>query len=124
MQMLDKLIGAQILSVCDSHIEVKKGEEHFKLEIVHDDGDCCGYADFKTNLLYTPNDLRNPVITNITREDGEDDECDSSIITFYGESKALASIESNAGSGSGWGYGAFVSLQCKALDIDENLASW
>ncbi|MBX0320106.1 hypothetical protein [Shouchella clausii] len=122
--MLEKLIGAQILSVDNNYIEVKKGDEVFKLEIISDDGGCCGYADFTTNLLYSPNDLRNPVITNVAREDGKVDYQDSSTITFFGESKPLATIESNAGSGSGWGYGAFVSLHCRALDIDETLASW
>jgi hypothetical protein len=122
--MFVKLIGAQILNVDNNCILVKKGEEVYKLEIISDDGDCCGYADFTTNLLYTPNDLRNPVITNVSREDAEYDNQDSSIITFFGESKPLATIESNAGSGSGWGYGACVSLHCKALGIDETLASW
>lgn len=122
--MLEKLIGAQILTVNDDSIEVKLGEKTFKLEIVSDGGDCCGYADFTTNLLYSENDFRNPIITNVSLEGGEGAYCDSSIITFYGESKPLATIESEAGSGSGWSYGAFVSLKCIPLDIDEDLASW
>lgn len=122
--MFEKLIGAQIVSVGDDCIEVKKGDEFFKLEITSDDGDCCGFADFTTNLLYSPNDLRNPVITNVTRKDEEGYDGDSSIITFFGESKLLATIESNAGSGSGWSYGAFVTLRCTALGIDETLSSW
>ncbi|MCP1159303.1 hypothetical protein [Bacillus infantis] len=122
--MLENLIGAQILNITDDCIEVKKGDEIFKLEITSEGGDCCGYADFTTNLLYSPNDLRNPIITNVIRVDEDNGWQDSSVITFYGESKPLATIESNAGSGSGWNYGAFVSLHCKALDIDETLASW
>lgn len=122
--MLENLIGAQILKVDADFIEVKKGDEIFKLEIISDGGDCCGYADFTTNLLYSENDLRNPVITNVTLEDRGSDYEESSTITFFGESKPLATIDSNAGSGSGWGYGSFVSLRCKALDIDETLVSW
>lgn len=87
-------------------------------------GDCCGYADFETKLLYSPNDLRNPIITNVTKEDERGYDTDSSLVTFYGESKPLAPIESNAGSGSGWSYGAYVTLTCSALDIDEDLAYW
>ena len=121
---MEKLIGAQILRVDDNYIEVKKDKEVFKLEIFSDDGDCCGYADFTTYLLYSPNDIRNPIITNVSRENEESEYGDSSVITFFGESKPLATIESNAGSGSGWSYGAFVSLHCTALDIDETLASW
>ncbi|MDX1769922.1 MAG: hypothetical protein R3328_00205 [Planococcaceae bacterium] len=123
--MLEKLIGAQILTVNEDSIEVKLGENIFKLEIESDGGDCCGYASFTTNLLYSENDFRNPIITNVSLDNEENSyEGDSSVITFYGESKALATIESEAGSGSGWNYGAFVTLRCKALDIDENLASW
>lgn len=122
--MLEKLIGAQILTINDDSIKVKLGEDTFNLEIISYDGDCCGYADFKTNLLYSENDRRNPIITNIELEDKDCYDGESSIITFYGESKPLATIESEAGSGSGWSYGAFVSLTCKELDIDENLASW
>ena len=87
--MFEKLIGAQILSITEDCIEVKKGDEFFKLEITSDNGDCCGFADFTTNLLYSPNDLRNPVITNVTREGEENYYGDSSIITFFGESKHL-----------------------------------
>lgn len=122
--MLENLIGAQILTINDDSVEVKLGGKVFNLEIISDDGDCCGYADFKTNLLYSENDCRNPIITNVTLDVREDSDGDSSVITFYGESKPLATIESEAGSGSGWSYGAFVALRCKALDIDEDLASW
>ena len=122
--MLEKLIGAQILNIDDDSIEVKLSDKVFKLEIISDSGDCCGYADFTTNLLYSENNVRNPIITNIELENKDYYDGDSSIITFYGESKPLATVESEAGSGSGWSYGAFVSLKCKALDIDENLASW
>lgn len=122
--MLEKLIGAQILSVDNDCIIIKKGDKVFELVIMFDNGVQCGYADFTTNLLYSPNDLINPVITNIEREDGEDFYQDSSIITFFGESKPLATIESNVGSENGFRYGAFVSIYCKAMDIDETLASW
>lgn len=123
--MLEKLIGSQIINIAEDYIEVKKDDKLFKLEILSDDGDCCGYAEFETHLLYEPNDVRNPVITNVVLEKEEVEfDRESSIITFYGESKPLATIESVAGSGSGWTYGACVTLRCKPLDIDEDLASW
>lgn len=123
--MLEKLIGAQILTVNNDSIEVELGEKSYVLEILTDDGDCCGYTNFTTKILYSENDIRNPIITNVSKEyvDSEIVE-EISIITFYGESKPLATIESEAGSGSGWHYGACVTLRCKALNIDEELASW
>ena len=122
--MFKNLIGAQILTVNDDLIEVKLDGKIFTLEIVSDNGDCCGYANFTTNLLYSENDYKNPIITKVSLEDTGGKYSDTSIVTFYGESKPLATIESEAGSGSGWGYGSFVSIRCKALDIDEGLASW
>jgi hypothetical protein len=124
MRMLENLVGAQILTVKDDSIEVKLDGKIFTLEIISDGGGCCGYADFTTNLHYSENDIRNPIITNVSLENKEDNYSDASIVTFYGESKPLATIESEAGSGSGWNYGAFVSIRCNALDIDEDLASW
>lgn len=122
--MLGNLIGAQITNIFDEYIEVKKDGRIFKLEIVSDDGDCCGYAEFETKLFYLPNSERNPVITNVTLNYLENYNGVSSVLTFYGESKPLATIESEAGSGSGWSYGAYVQLVCKELEIDETLASW
>lgn len=122
--MLEKLIGAQILTVSDDSIEVELDGKVFSLEIISDDGFCCGSASFTTNLLYSENDYRNPIITNVSLKGGCSEYGDSSVVTFYGESKPLVTVESEAGSGSGYYYGAYVSLNCKALDIDEHLASW
>ncbi len=122
--MFEGLIGAQILSMNEDKIHVKLGDQVHTLEIESYDGDCCGYADFTTTLLYEEENLRNPIITNVEFENNGDAYSDSSTITFYGESKTLATIESDAGSGSGWSYGACVTIRCKTLDIDEDLASW
>ena len=121
--MLEKLIGAQIVSIDESTIEVKLDGKVHTLDIVSDNGDCCGYAYFTTNLLYSEGDLRNPIITNVEVERTSYDG-DASIVTFYGEYKPLATIESEATSGSGWSYGAYVNIRCNTLDIDEDLASW
>jgi len=122
--MLENLIGAQILSIDETSIKVKLNDVVHTLEIEADPGNCCGFADFTTNLLYSENDFRNPIITNIKSEDEDDGYKTTSLITFYGEEKALATIESEAGSGSGWAYGATVNIRCKALDINADLASW
>lgn len=122
--MFERLIGAQILSMDEDKIHVKLGDQVHTIEVEAYNGDCCGYADFTTNLLYEEENIRNPIITNVELESNGDAYSDSSIVTFYGESKTLATIESDAGSGSGWSYGACVTIRCKTLDIDEDLASW
>lgn len=122
--MLEKLIGGQILKIDESTISVKLGEDIYTLEILTDEGDCCGYADFEMRIKYSENDSTNPIITNIdSKEDGTSGGVNA-VITFYGEHKELVEIEAHAGSGSGWAYGAIVNLHCKALDIDETLATW
>lgn len=122
--MLKNLVGAQILKIEDDKIKVKLGEETYVLEIQSDDGDCCGYADFSTNLFYSEDDKRNPIITDVSIDHQDGYDYSSSTVTFYGESDALASIDSNASSGSGYGYGAFVTLVCAELDVREELAHW
>ena len=122
--MLDKLIGSQIVSINEDSIVVKLGEKTHTLEIVASEGDCCGYADFTTALLYSEGCTENPIVTNVELKNSGGSYSDSSVFTFYGGSRALATIESSAGSGSGWEYGACVYLVCKSLDIEEDLASW
>lgn len=122
--MLDKLIGAQVFKIDGSIITVKIDDEIYNLEIETDDGDCCGYAEFETNLFYSERNNRNPIITKIEKMDCSEGCKESTIVTFYGESKKIFDIKSEAGSGSGWYYGAYVKLRCKALDINETLASW
>lgn len=123
--MLGQLVGAQIVSINETNITVKIDGKTHELEIEADAGDCCGYADFTATMLYSEGDERNPVITNVEIKSDEGRyEGESSVLTFYGENKELATIESEAGSGSGWSYGAVVTLRCKSLDIDEDLAAW
>lgn len=67
----------------------------------------------------------NPVITKI--EDTEEQEyCREQKvrITFFGLDKKIAEINASAGSESGWGYGACVSVWCVESGKNETLASW
>lgn len=122
--MLKELLGSQILSIDETSITVELLGRKYILELDSDNGGCCGYADFTTTMLYSENDINNPIITDIKFLNNDDHSCDTSIITFYGSNKELANIESEAGSDSGWSYGACVSIRCKDLNIDERLADW
>lgn len=123
--MLEKLIGAQVVDISEDTIKVKLNDEIYDLKLETDQGDCCGYADFTTNLLYDKHSERNPIITNIEIVSSEEEQyCDRVKITFYGEYKPLIEIDAEAGSGSGWAYGACVELYCKELDINKRIASW
>ena len=49
---------------------------------------------------------------------------DRLIITLFGEQKQLAEFESMSSSGSGWHYGATVTLHCLKTNEKEVLTSW
>ena len=123
---LQKLIGSQLIGESHSGILLQKDGKIFELEIDTDDGDCCGYADFKKVLLIDEYNIkRNPVITKVEVVDGASDyDEDSCLITLYGENIAMAIVEATAGSGSGWQYGACVTVKCPTLGIEERIASW
>ena len=120
--MLKTLIGATLEEITDKHIKVKKDGKEYTLDIYDCEGDCCGYNEITANLLV--NEKSKPVITKVTREDEEGAESSSCRITFFGEYKPIATLDTYSSSGSGWAYGACVSIVCIPLDIDEMLSEW
>lgn len=121
------LVGFQLVDINNSYIIVRKDNEQYALEIVEDYGGCCGYNEIETKLLITNDELeRNPIITNITFDTSDKDESygDSVKITFFGEVKPIATLDSFSSSGSIWMYGACVSIRCKAIDMDEVITEW
>lgn len=124
----EKLVGAQLLTVTDGGVSIKKDGKEFFLSLDEDYGDCCGYNEIKSKLFCEPNSKRNPIITKVSvAVDGNYDDNDDGqegVLTFFGEDKKLAEVNAISTSGSGWPYGACVILKCKALDIDEILSEW
>lgn len=123
-EKLKKLIGYKLIAIHKDMIEVSKdGISHY-IHITRDEGDCCGYNELNTELYLNENCY--PIITNVSCEKKVNDYHDSETctITFYGLDNKLASIESTSGSGSGWNYGACVTIKCDALELDEILSEW
>ena len=126
----EKLIGAQVLAVTDDGATVSIDGEEFVLEVSTYHGDCCGFAeaDIKplTDMLkvYQEDTTRNPVITDIKTTSDFDDCSDQIAITFFGESQELFEITGEAGSGSGWAYGATVSIVCDKLKLNEVIVEY
>ena len=121
------LFGYQLVSIDNCKIVVKKGDSFYTLLIEEYSGDCCGFNELETRLLISNHELnRNPVITNVVVEQNENCDCDgdSAKITFFGEFRPIAELESYSSSGSGWCYGACVTIQCKELDIAEAITEW
>lgn len=122
---LNDLVGFQLVNINRTEIIVEKDDVTYKLAIKGDSGDCCGYNDIDTTLLISEDELsRNPVITNIELEDSDGYSESKCKVTFYGEYKPMAVIDSLSSSGSGWCYGACVTSECKALDLDCTITAW
>lgn len=123
MEITD-LIGYQLIDLNKNEIIVQKNERRFSIEIEDDFGSCCGYNVIKTHL-YVDNDIkRNPIITDITKREEDTGYSDRCCITFFGEEGSLANLYTTSSSGSGWCYGAAVTLKCKDLKINEVLSEW
>lgn len=121
---LDVLIGSQILTMTNDKIVVAKDGTNYTLYIRDYSDDCCGFNEIQTVLNYGENRADNPIITNIVREIDNDDRRSSCKVTFYGDSKAIGTIDAYSSSVSVWEYGAYVTVECEALGIDETLSAW
>ena len=126
--MFNSLLGSQLVSLdeCGFTVRSKGKERHFVFD--EDHGDCCGYNNIEAKLLISEEEEanRNLIITNIAmeRDDGGYGDGNSLTITFFGESKLLAQINSYSSSGSGWCYGATVTCKCVETQEQEVLTSW
>lgn len=119
------LIGYQIVELYDTEMTVRKDTSTFTIEFDCDHGDCCGFADITNTLFFDPkNSKENPVITKVEFSGDEEYGSRNALITFFGGYLPIAKIEANAGSGSGWMYGATVTAKCKPLNMDEEIVGW
>lgn len=123
MEITD-LIGYQPVDLNKKEIVVQKNGKRFSIEIDDDSGVCCGYNNIEAHLYVGGEVKRNPIITDVTKENEDIDCSDKCCITFFGEDKILAELYTESSSGSGWCYGAAVTLKCKNLKIDEVLSEW
>lgn len=125
IKMLEKLIGAQLIEINERGFVVRKDGELIRFSFIEDYGDCCGFNQIKTHLFISKDELRrNPIITNIQEDSVHSNDSSDLTITFFGEQKRIAKIDSMSSSGSGWGYGAFVSLRCLKTKEEEILTQW
>lgn len=124
--MLSQLIGRQLVGVNNEGFTVSGYNGYLKhYKFIDDPGDCCGYNEIEGKLLIDTDPKRMPVITRVEQvvEEGEYD-CQLCHITFFGEDKKLAEINTESGSGSGWQYGACVTVKCVETGEEEVLSEW
>lgn len=121
---LTALVGMQLVNLTKHAIMVKKNGKTFQIHIDDDEGDCCGFNEISTRLYFKPNSKRNPVITSVVQKSQTKEVEETCNVIFFGEDKTIAELDTLSSSGSGWGYGATVSVKCDKLDIDDVLSSW
>lgn len=127
-EMMDGLIGSYLVELSEAGFTIKGKdgkERHFVFE--QDEGDCCGFNEVTSTIFFNPNDKENlPAITNIDRLEDElpTDDGNSLRITFFGLAKKLAVVDSYSSSGSGWQYGATVTLICKETGDEAVVTTW
>lgn len=125
IKMLNGLVGASLVELNERRFVVNKDDMLICFTFEEDSGSCCGFNEITTNLFISKEELhRNPIITSIETERGADNHEDRLVITLFGEQKQLAEIESISSSGSGWNYGATVTLRCLKTNEEEILTSW
>jgi hypothetical protein len=124
--MTNELIGAQLISFGKDKFKVKTAKGKVRTFVLdEDEGDCCGFNEVVSTLLIDKKELRNnPIITDIKETDDEEDDGNRHILTLVGISKPLAEINSYSSSGSGWCYGACVTLECKETRLSKILSHW
>ena len=122
---LKDLIGYQLVSINSEEIVVRKDDKEYTLYIIDDEGGCCGYNDITTELLIDNAEVkRNPIITNVEIDEYEQDDGSKAKLTFFGEYKPIAVVDTYSSSGSGWCYGACVTIECEILGINDTLSAW
>lgn len=129
MRIFEDMIGSRLISLNNNELKILTPDGKVKIyEFEEDYGDCCGYNDFSTLVIDPDNLNKNPVITNIEEAESDKfnngDDGESVKITLFGEYKPLATIDSISGSGSGYRYGACVTLVCKETGEEETITYW
>ena len=123
--MLEFLIGARLVTADDAGFEVvASNDKRYRFNFESYEGDCCGYNTISSHLLIEDEIEQNPIITKVRHATDEDNYSQSCEITFFGISKPIYTAAIESSSGSGWCYGATVSLTCKEADFNEILTSW
>lgn len=62
------LVGYQLVDLNEDEIIVQKDRRRFSIKIEKDSGGCCGYNDIEAHLYVGGEVKRNPIITDVTKE--------------------------------------------------------
>ena len=120
---LRELVGMTLIDLnSDGFIVEDKDGERLHFVFDEDEGDCCGFNEIKTTLSMSKKNP--PVITKVQYQDVTADDEDAIVITFFGLDKEIAEIYSMSSSGSGWAYGASVTVKCREINFTEVITQY
>lgn len=120
---LRKLVGMTLLDLNTQGFTVKdKDGEQLHFVFDENEGDCCGFNKIKTTLSMSRKNP--PVITKVQYQDVSAGDEDAIVITFFGLDREIAKIFSKSSSGSGWAYGATVSVKCREINFTEVITQY
>jgi len=124
-ELQDILVGARLVELSQDYMLVQKDGVEIRFDFVTDGVECCGFANIETTLL-TDDIKEMPAIVKLNFEDSKDERFGGRFCTvnLIGASKQLGRISAEAGSASGWEYGAFASVKCAVKNFEHILAEW
>lgn len=100
--------GFEQVSECEAYLNISDGS---RVEILCNDYcDCCGWNDFEV-AIPEGFDFSDNVITKVDYNETEDHYDAAGVVTLgIFTNDAKINVEGAYGSGSGWGYGQFVTI--------------
>lgn len=97
-----------------------------KLDITEDHGGCCGYASCEVSGIPDSVDPEKLILKGCTLIEYDSHNDDRKVLNFLFENdlgnQYIYGLDCQAGSGSGWSYGAYVSVKLGDKELVE--ASW
>lgn len=91
------------------------------LNILSDDGDCCGYARYDQTNIPDGVDTDDLTLKACVKIEYDDVDEDRKVLNFIfktsNDSEVLLGYDLQAGSGSGWEYGAWIKITLKDKEL-------
>ena len=103
-----------------SYEEIKQA-----LVIVEDGGGCCGWSDYDVTTIPEGVDVTKLVLKDCVQIDYDEEYSNRVVLNFVfsdGKGELVLGYDLSAGSGSGWSYGAYVTLSLGERELAT--ASW
>lgn len=124
---IDSLIGARLVDLDNTGFTVmrtsRNGPKEFRFDFDEDAGDCCGFNTIESTFLWD-GEGDAPAIVKVEYLKDFSEDGNGCTITFFGESSEIGKVSTYSSSGSGWCYGACVTVKCRENNDQALLSYW